>query len=539
MVRRTAEAAQQPAARHDDMALLLGMCHAFGSEQDVESLIRAAGRWITSALSGEVVALRFVVVEPGGRLRCVDESGESIWGDPSFRRVRRAIDMKAARLATARAFGGARIRTIPLISRGTALGAVEIATASAGRSEGWSAVDAVISQTAIALANLGSRSSIDRDRGWMRLAVDLGAHVVAAESLETAIRTLVQGVHRDLDVRAAGWIIENAQPRLVSTGGLGSRRRDRLRSPTLTDDGDVVEQLVDAFRSLLGGDEVEVTVGGGVVVLMERPADAAAEEALASLRDLVGEWFDRLSTLEGAERQIEWYGTALAVTAHEIRGPLLAAKTAVDGMLEDGGYAPADRGRLQRSRRQLEELAETVDLLLRWSRPDEAMRRRATDLSRLVGAAIESVARETGARRVTFESPPFQVKVPVSSRHVSLAVANLIRNALAFSPPGSPVDVWVSVDERWGTVSVRDRGQGIADGYLEAIFHPFVHGRSVGSGGEGSGLGLFVVKRVAEAHGGQAWVTPGRSETTFHLALPLGADAAGAAAEEGRSTSKR
>jgi len=521
------------------MALLLGMCHAFGSEQDVESLVRAAGRWITSALSGEVVALRFVVIDPGGRLRCVEESGGSIWGDPSFRRVRRAIDMKAARLATARAFGGARIRTIPLISRGAALGAVEIATTSAGRSEGWSAVDAVISQTAIALANLGSRSSIDRDRGRMRLAVDLGAQVVAAESLETAIRTLVQGVHRDLDVRAAGWIIENAQPRLVSTGGLGSRRRDRLRSPTLTDDGDVVGQLADAFRSLLGGDEVDATAGGGVVVLMERPADAAAEEALASLRDLVGEWFDRLSTLEGAERQIEWYGTALAVTAHEIRGPLLAAKTAVDGMLEDGGYAPADRGRLQRSRRQLEELAETVDVVLRWSRPDQAMRRRATDLPRLVGAAIESVARETGERRVTFESPPFPVKVPLSGRHVSLAVANLIRNALAFSPPGSPVDVRVSVDERWATVSVRDRGLGIADGYLEAIFHPFVHGRSVGSGGEGSGLGLFVVKRVAEAHGGQAWVSRGRSETTFHLALPLGTDAVPAAAEEGRSTSKR
>lgn len=535
---RTAEAALQGTAHHDDSALLLGMCHAFGSEPDVEGLLRASERWIAAALLGEVVALRFIVVDHLGRLRSVDESGEDIWGDPTFRRARHAVETKAARLGEARAFGGARIRTIPLVSRGTALGAVEIATTSSERPERWGTVDAVISQTAVALANLTSRSSIDRSRASMRRAIELGARIVGEESRDGAIRVLVRGLHRDLGVRSVGWIIERGRsPRLVSTGGLGSRRRDRLRAPALSDDDDVVEQLVAALRSELGDRRVDVTGAGGAVVLVETPADPAAAEAVASLRDLASEWFDWMSSFEGAERRVDWYGTALAVTAHEIRGPMLAAKATIDGMLEEGGHAPADRAKLRRSRRQLEELAETVDVLLRWSRPEEAIRRRGADLSRVVGAAVESVARETGERRVRFEPSPIQIKVPISRRHVSLAVANLVRNALAFSPPGSPVEVGVTVDGPWAKIIVRDRGPGIADGDLDAIFQPFVQGRSARSGRAGSGLGLFVVRRVAEAHGGQVWVTRGRSETTFHLALPR--RVGGVEAEEARSPSTR
>lgn len=535
---RTAEAALQRTAHNDDSALLLGMCHAFGSEPDVDGLLRASGRWIAAALPGEVVALRFIVADHMGRLRSVDESGEDIWGDPTFRRARHAIETKAARLGAARTFGGARIRTIPLVSRGTAHGAVEIATTSTERPERWGTVDAVISQTAVALANLTSRSSIDRSRESMRLAIDLGAQMVGEESREGAIRLLVRGLHRDLGVRSAGWIVEPGRsPHLVSTGGLGSRRRDRLRSPALSDDGDVIEQLAAAFRSELGGRPVDATGGGGAVVLVETPADPAATEAVASLRDLASEWLDWMSSFEGAERRVDWYGTALAVTAHEIRGPMLAAKATIDGMLEEGGHASADRAKLRRSRRQLEELAETVDVLLRWSRPEEAIRRRGADLSRVVGAAVESVARETGERRVTFEPPPVQVKVPISRRHVSLAVANLVRNAIAFSPPGSPVEVAVTADERWARISVRDRGPGIADDVVDAIFQPFVRGPSVRSGRAGSGLGLFVVKRVAEAHGGQVWVARGRSETTFHLSLPL--RAGGVVTEEAGSPSTR
>jgi two-component system sensor histidine kinase SenX3 len=118
-----------------------------------------------------------------------------------------------------------------------------------------------------------------------------------------------------------------------------------------------------------------------------------------------------------------------------------------------------------------------------------------------------------------------KIVASVSRRHLSLAVADLVRNAIAYSPPGSLVDVRMAVQGRSALISVRDRGDGIAQDDVEAIFHPFERGRSSAGERSGSGLGLFVVKRVAEAHGGSVWVDRDGSSTTFHLSVPLRANA--------------
>ena len=136
-----------------------------------------------------------------------------------------------------------------------------------------------------------------------------------------------------------------------------------------------------------------------------------------------------------------------------------------------------------------------------------------------------------------FEPPMTKVVAPVSRRHVSLAVADLVRNAIAYSPRRSLVDVGLAVQGRSALISVRDRGDGIAESDVDAIFHPFERGRSGNGERTGSGLGLFVVKRVAEAHGGSVWVDRGRSSTTFHLSLPLRANR-GPAGEAGTSSTR-
>jgi signal transduction histidine kinase len=112
----------------------------------------------------------------------------------------------------------------------------------------------------------------------------------------------------------------------------------------------------------------------------------------------------------------------------------------------------------------------------------------------------------------------------VSRRHVSLAVADLVRNAIAYSPPRSLVEVGLAVRGRSALITVRDRGDGIVEEDVDAIFHPFERGRSGNGRRAGSGLGLFVVKRVADAHGGSVWVDRDRSSTKFHLSLPLRAN---------------
>lgn len=518
-----AQASREGPVPFDDTALLLGMCHAFGSEPDVDELLVASGRWISAALRGEALGLRFIVTDVAGRLRSVHAVGDGAWHDPAFRRAKVAMESRSSRRVDGSRFGGTRIMTVPLVSRGVVFGAVEVATAVTLDAARWDLVEAVVSQTAVALANEASRSAADRGRDSIRAAIELGAAMVGAASCEGAIRRLVRGLHRDLGVRSAGWVAQPGRaPQLVSAGGLGSRRRDHLRSIAATDPDEAIEQAMGAFASVIGHHRIDVIDRAGALVLMEAPSDPATAEATSSLRAFAGEWFGWWSAFDGAKRRSDRFETALLVTAHEIRGPMLAARATIDAMLEQGGHAPEDRARLRRSRQQLEELAESVDVLLRWSGPAEEIRRRRTDLTRLIDGAITSVVAETGEDRVVFEPPLYRVTASVSRRHVSLAVANLVRNAIAYSPPGSPVVVEAALDSRSARISVRDRGGGIAADDEHVIFQPFVRGRSARADqAAGSGLGLYVVRKVAEAHGGSVWVERGRSSTTFHLSLPL------------------
>ncbi len=535
---RAARATQERIDQPEQVALLRGMWHAFGSEPDRDSLLQASERWIEAALRGDAIAVRFVVLDARGRLKSVYGSHEGIWGDPGLRRARLAIEAKTPRPGVTRTFRGARILSVPLVTRGSALGAVEIATTSPIRPDRRELVEAVVSQTAVALANLEARALHERGLMSMRSAVELGVEIAGAESREEAIKGLVRGLYRDLHLRSAGWLVDTSGvARLVATAGLGSRRRDRMRRVVVAERADAVSRLTEVFASVLGTDGVEVIEGGGAVVLSESPGDPAIAEATTSLRGFASEWLESRSSLEGARRRVEWYGTAIAVTAHELRGPMLAAKATIDGMVEEAGHTQEVMARLRDSRRQLEELTETVDVLLRWSRPETPIRRRGTDLSHLVGAAIDSVVRETGEARVVFEAPLLRVEAPVSRRHVSLAVSNLLRNAIIYSPPGSIVEVGVSVDSGSARISVRDRGPGVDDDDVDAIFQPFVRGRRVDGAPSGSGLGLFVVARVAEAHGGRAWVDRAGTNTTFHLSLPL--RAAASDARKAGSTSTR
>lgn len=103
------------------------------------------------------------------------------------------------------------------------------------------------------------------------------------------------------------------------------------------------------------------------------------------------------------------------------------------------------------------------------------------------------------------------------------AIDNLLTNAIKFSLPGTTTTVQARASHGQPWISVRDRGQGIAPADLGKLFRPFGVTSTRATGGERStGLGLLIVTRTVEAHGGSVRV---RSRlgigTTFHLLLPL------------------
>ncbi len=105
---------------------------------------------------------------------------------------------------------------------------------------------------------------------------------------------------------------------------------------------------------------------------------------------------------------------------------------------------------------------------------------------------------------------------------VRLALRHLLDNAIRFTPSGGQVVLGLSADDEQVTVYVRDTGMGIPPDEQPRVFERFYRGReAIAAGIPGNGLGLAVVRAVAEAHGGRAWVesVPGEG-STFYVALP-------------------
>jgi two-component system, OmpR family, sensor histidine kinase KdpD len=132
----------------------------------------------------------------------------------------------------------------------------------------------------------------------------------------------------------------------------------------------------------------------------------------------------------------------------------------------------------------------------------------------LVGRALESLP--VGSERVIVELDPDAPPVRVDAAQVERVLANLIENALKFSPASTPVVVRAEHGARELRVHVVDRGPGLSAAEREAVFQPF----RKGSGSErGVGLGLAIARGFAEANGGQLWTQDDPAGGHFVLSL--------------------
>jgi signal transduction histidine kinase len=111
-------------------------------------------------------------------------------------------------------------------------------------------------------------------------------------------------------------------------------------------------------------------------------------------------------------------------------------------------------------------------------------------------------------------------QVRVDAARLQQVIANLVGNALKFTPPGGRVAVGWWVGEAGLSVNVSDTGPGIPKEQLPHIFGAFWQARD--GDRRGVGLGLWIARSIVEAHGGRIWVdsVPGQG-ATFHFAVPL------------------
>lgn len=229
----------------------------------------------------------------------------------------------------------------------------------------------------------------------------------------------------------------------------------------------------------------------------------------------------------------------LAMLGHELRNPLSAITASAHVLrLSKPGADAAARAHavIDRQARQMTRLVEDLLDVSRLAMRKVTLQRERTELAGLVSHVV---ATWRGARAGRAERP-LDVRVApaeadVDRARVEQVITNLLDNAEKFSEPGADISVALEAEAHWAVLKVRDRGQGIPADELPHIFELFVQGKqSFHRPHGGIGLGLTLVKRLVEMHGGIVTAeSAGRGQgATFTVRLPLALGAAAAAPQQ-------
>ena len=199
----------------------------------------------------------------------------------------------------------------------------------------------------------------------------------------------------------------------------------------------------------------------------------------------------------------------LATLAHEIRNPLAAIRTSVallHRVGQDPQAASAALGAIERQMRHLVRLVEDLLDVARISRGKLALQQSRIDLRQALQHAVETsrpLCEET-EQALEVEIPGHALYVHGDGVRITQAISNLLNNACKFSPRGGHIRFSVRIENQHAVVSIRDTGIGIAAEQLPRIFDMFnqVDSRLERTQG-GLGIGLNLVKRLVEMHGGR------------------------------------
>jgi signal transduction histidine kinase/DNA-binding response OmpR family regulator/sugar lactone lactonase YvrE len=239
---------------------------------------------------------------------------------------------------------------------------------------------------------------------------------------------------------------------------------------------------------------------------------------LASQRAVVQQQANRLASLAATKDQV------LARISTEFRRPLESILGSVDSMrhqaetLDERRYVDAVERNASRLLRLVDQMLALTPKGAGQIEPPSAVA--ALPLLQQIVASFEAYAADQRLALSVARGEPLMLKMTAEA--FETIAANLLSNALKYTPPGGTVTVSLTADERSGLLSVSDTGRGIAADALERIFLPFERAHDEAERIPGSGLGLALVKELVQSHSGRVDVasTPGKGSTfRVHMAL--------------------
>lgn len=202
---------------------------------------------------------------------------------------------------------------------------------------------------------------------------------------------------------------------------------------------------------------------------------------------------------------------ATAVLSHEFRTPVAALRGVLEA-LEYDMPRELSQNFVRQGLQETERLARLVEDLAVGFRPTRA---RTLPLAEAFSRAERLLGTELGARQAAVTFGPDHL-VRADPDKLLQVLLNLIENALKYGPPGQGVEVQTAERGTWVEVCVLDHGPPIPD--TDSLFQ--AHTRGAGAPGQGSGMGLYIVRSIVQGWGGQTWVERRDERNAFCFTLP-------------------
>jgi signal transduction histidine kinase len=214
----------------------------------------------------------------------------------------------------------------------------------------------------------------------------------------------------------------------------------------------------------------------------------------------------------------------LAMLGHELRNPLSAITAAIDVLDRFGAHSESEVNARRILSRQTHHLARLMDDLLDVARVvagQVQLTRHSVDLAARVQRVTEAleITRRSSQQELTLDLN--EVWIDADATRIEQIVNNLIVNAMKYTPAGGQIKVRVAADDGDALLEVSNSGAGIAPELLPRVFDLFTQGeRGFDRRDGGLGIGLSLVRRLVELHGGRITAESGDQETVMRVRLP-------------------
>jgi two-component system sensor histidine kinase KdpD len=393
-----------------------------------------------------------------------------------------------------------------------------------GDADGWMAL-ATFEVCALVISRLSSRErqrtfEVETHRKQMEQLYDLSRATASLDMHQPLGPQLTYLILQSFDIDDVA-VFDAINGRLDHAGAWSGDEPEAARTAYLLDKNIDNEDARTTTRTLRTGSSLvgALTLHGDVSGMLA--------DALASLLTMVFERarsIEKESRAESAHQSEKLRGAVLDSLAHAFKTPLTVIRIATSGLLEAGGLAPAHVELASLIEGESMRLSQLCDRLLQTAKL-EAEKVRLTwediDISTLVEEVKAELSESLAGHPLEVSIPSGLASVSGDKELLATVLGQYLDNAAKYSNPDTPIDISVRDSATELVVAVHSLGPVIPIDDRERVFERFYRCPEAKERAVGTGVGLSIVKKAAEAHHGHVWVISAESEgTTFFLSLP-------------------